>query len=302
MKYFLLSLFMLFVSTSIISQNPTTIKFQLEKEKVVRVKVVSKQNIQNTMNGMTFKTEVNTNTSISQTLLLQEKDILHIEFKFDTIQNKTTSPMGNKETNSAKPAKKGDYLEQMYNRFSTSPIVARITTSGKFLGFDNYKSFRDNILIAMDSIPENKKGQIQFQVDMLLKESSIQSMIEPLFAYLPESPVKTGDEWETSYAVAGGGVSGMIFNTFTLGSIDEGIAQTTVKSELESIPSTDDKAPMSLAIKGNSTGSMSLNVTTGLLIKGNDQKHFEGIMTVKNQGNLMSIPIIIDTQTEVRSY
>lgn len=298
MKNVLTTAFVLFLGVSAFAQEPVNLKFNLGKGTVNQIKSISKQNIQATYNGTPFKTDVNSGTTTSFTLLSKENDIMRIEFKFDTIQSKTTSPMRNFETNSTKPAKKTEYLEKAMNRFSTYSIIAKISTAGKFLGFENYKTFRTNVLAVMDSVPEGKKEQIQKQVDMFLKESALQTMIEPMFSYMPENPVKKSDKWETSYSLVGGGIAGMVFNTYTLDNVNEKSAQLLVESELESVPSTTENPNMNIDIKGKSTGTMSIDLKTGIIMTSKDKKHYEGTMTVKNQGNEMKMPMVIDAESE----
>ncbi|MFA6582118.1 MAG: DUF6263 family protein [Paludibacter sp.] len=299
MKQLLSTVLALTLSVVTFSQSTLNLKFNLDKEKVYKMKSISNQNIVSTYNGNAVTTVSKSAVSISYKLISQDNDMMSIEFRFDTIQSKTTSPMGNRETNSAIIAKKTEYLEQLMNRFSTYPIVAKISKTGKFSGFENYKLFRDNIILGLDSVPENKKNQIQKQIDMVLKESAIQSMIEPLFAYMPDKSVKTGDQWETSYSLVGGGVTGMIFNTITLGNLNDQTAQLNFVSELESMPNTDENANMSFDINGNSTGTMTIDIKTGLIINHADKKKYSGTLTIKNQGNEMKIPMVIDSQSEI---
>lgn len=299
MKQLLTTVFALTLSLVTFSQVSTNLKFALKKDNVYKMKAISNQNVVSTFNGNSITSIIKSVSSISYKLVSLDNDMMNIEFKFDTIQSKSTSPMGNRETNSAIRAKKTEYLEQLMNRFSSNSIIAKISTSGKFTGFENYKVFRDNILLGLDSVPENKKDQIQKQIEMVIKESSIQSMIEPLFAYMPEKEVKTGDKWETSFAVNGGGLSGMIFNTITLVNFDNKTVQLDLKSELESIPSSDQNAIMSFDIKGNSTGSMTIDPKSGLILNSKENKNYSGIMTVKNQGNEMKIPMVIESQSEI---
>ncbi len=299
MKKILLTIFTLTLCFTVFSQSAVMLKFNLDKDKVYKMKSTSNQNVVSSFNGNSFTSTVNSVSAISYKLLSQDNNMMSIEFRFDTIQSKSTSPGGTRETNSATVAKKAEYLEQMMNRFSSYSIIAKISTSGKFSGFVDYKTFRDNILLGLDSVPDNKKDQLKKQIDMVVKESSIQSMIEPLFAYMPDKEVKTSDKWETSYSLSGGGMSGMIFNTITLVSSDVNLAQLEMTSELESIPNTDDKAPMSFDIKGNSTGTITIDTKTGLIINSTEKKKYSGSMTVKNQGNTMNIPMTIEAQTEI---
>lgn len=299
MKKNLLSIFTLVLCSSVFSQSTVMLKFNLEKDKVYKMKTTSNQNVVSSFNGNSFTSTVNSLSSISYKLVSEDNDMMNIEFRFDSIQSKSTSPGGTRETNSATIAKKTEYLEQLMNRFSSNSIIAKISTSGKFSGFVDYKTFRDNILLGLDSVPDNKKDQFKKQIDMVVKESSIQSMIEPLFAYMPDKEVKAGDKWETSYTLAGGGMSGMIFNAITLGSSDLNSAQLEMTSELESIPNTDENAAMSFDIKGNSTGTITIDTKTGLIINSTEKKKYSGSMTVKNQGKTMNIPMTIEAQTEI---
>jgi len=299
MKNVLTTAFALFLGVAAYAQDPVNLKFNLGKGKVNQIKSISKQNIQSNYNGTPFKTDVNSGATTSFTLLSEENDIMRVEFKFDTIQSKTTSPMRDFETNSTKPAKKNEYLEKALNRFSTYTIIAKISTTGKFLGFENYKTFRNNVLAVMDSVPEGKKEQIQKQVDTFVKESAIQTMIEAMFAYMPEKPVIKTDKWETSYSLVGGGISGMVFNTYTLDNVIGNNAQLLVESELESVPSTVENPNMNIDIKGKSTGTMSIDMKTGIIMTSKDKKHYEGTMTMKNQGTEIKMPMVIDAESEL---
>ncbi len=298
MKQLLLTCSALLFCAGVFSQSAVTLKFNLDKGKTYKMQAINNQNVVSTYNGNSYTTEVKSVNSISYKMLSRDNDMMNIEFRFDTIQTKSTSPMGSRETNSAIPAKKSEYLEQLMNRFSSNSIIAQISTSGKFAGFVNYKTFRDNVLLGLDSMPDNKKEQIRKQIEMVVAESALQTMIEPLFAYMPDKPVKAGDKWETSYSVSGGGMSGMIFNTITLEKADGNSAELNVTSELESIPASGD-VNMSFDIKGNSTGTMTVDTKTGLIIKSTDKKSYSGSMTVKNQGNVMNIPMSIDAQAEI---
>ena len=51
------------------------------------------------------------------------------------------------------------------NRVSTYKLIAKISTSGKFIVFVNYKNFKDSVLMVMDSVPDTKKEQVQKQAN-----------------------------------------------------------------------------------------------------------------------------------------
>ena len=297
MKTFISTVFLSFLCVSLLAQTPVTFKLNFEKGKVYTVKSTSKQAIQQTANGQQFKMDVYSNSVISYKVLKQENDVMDIEFKFDTIATKISSVMFNKETNSAKPAG-NDPLEKIMNKMSTNKLIAKISTAGKFIDFVNYGKFKDNVMFVLDSIPATKRDQAKTQAEGLLKESAVKSMIEPLFAYLPEAPVKIGDSWETSYFRIASNVSLLAQNSFTLKGVDNNVATVTGKTEIESIPSTDPAPQMSQELKGTMTFDSTMDTATGLTLKNTAKGHIEGTTTMKNNGNEMKMPLVVDSESE----
>ena len=296
MKAIISSVLFVLLSIPVVAQSPVTMKLNLEKGKLYTIKSTSKQAIQQSANGQQFKMDVNSTFVVTYKVLKQENDIMNLEFRFDTIATKMSSPMFTKETNSAKPAGK-DPLEKIMNKMSKYKIIAKISTAGKFVDFVNYAKYKDSVMFVMDSIPAAKKDQAKSQADGLLKESVLKSMIEPLFAYLPETAVKTGDTWETSYFRITSNVSLMAQNTFTLKSVENNLATISGKTEVESMPSNDPSAQMSQELKGTMTFDGTMDLPTGLVLKSTSKGHIEGTATMKNNGNELKIPMVVDSES-----
>lgn len=296
MKTLISSVFFTLLSISLLAQAPVDLKLKLEKGKVYTIKNNTKQAIQQTANGQQFAIDVVTNNVITFKVLQQDKDVMDIEFKFDTIASKISSPMFKRETNSAKPG--NEPLEKLMNKMSKYRIVAKINTAGKFVNFVNYGKFRDSIMFVLDSVPASKRDDARKQADALLKESSIKSMIEPLFAYLPDKPVKTGESWETSFFSMNSNLSLLLLNSYTLNGVENNTAKISGKSDVESMPSNDPAAQMTQELKGTSTSDGTLDISTGLALKNTSKSHFEGATTVKNNGNEMKMPMKIDGESE----
>jgi hypothetical protein len=295
MKTFISTVFLSFLCISLLAQTPVSLKLNLEKDKVYRVKSTSKQTMQINAGGQLINVDVLSNNVVSYKVLKQDKDIMDIELKFDTIASKTSSPMGNKETNSAKPAG-NDPTDKIMNKLSSYKIIAKISTSGKFIEFVNYPKFKDNVLFVLDSIPTTKRDQAKMIANALLQEAAIRTRIEPLFAYLPENSVKTGDVWETTYSLAANSVNLLSLNTFTLNGVENNLAKISGKSEIESLPSNDPSAQMSQDLKGTMTSDGTIDLTTGLVLKNTSKGHIEGAMTVKSNNSEMKVKM--DSQAE----
>ena len=297
MKKLISSVFLAFLAISLMAQTPVTLKLNLEKGKVYKVKNTSKQVMQITPGGQQINMDITSSTVVSYKVLKQENDVMDIEFKLDTIATKTVMPMMTKETNSAKPAG-NDPIEKIMNKMSSYSIIAKISTAGKFVDFVTFAKYKDNVMMVLDSIPAGKRDQAKMAADMLLKESAVKSMIEPIFAYLPEAAVKAGDSWETTYVRSPNGMSMIVLNTFTLKSVDKNVGTISGKMEIESLPSTDPNAQMSQELKGNMTFEGTIDVVTGLALKNTAKGRIEGSTTVKNNGQEMKMPMVIDSESE----
>jgi hypothetical protein len=153
-------------------------------------------------------------------------------------------------------------------------------------------------MFVLDSIPASKRDDARKLTDVLLKESAVKSMVEPLFTYLPDKAVKVGDTWETSYFNLANNLSLVLSNSYTLKGIENNLATISGQSEMESIPSNDPSAQMSQELKGTSTFNSTMDIETGLLLKSTSQGHFEGTTTVKNNGNEIKMPMKVDAQSE----
>lgn len=296
MKKLVMSVFLALCVISIMAQSPVNLKLNLEKGKLYTIKSTSKQAIQQTYNGQQFAIDVQSNSVITCKVLQQVNDVMDMEFKFDTIASKISSPMFNKESNSAKPAG-SDPQEIIMNKLSTYKLVAKISTAGKFISFVNYGKFKDSVMFVMDSIPATKRDDARKIADALLKETALQSMVEPLFAYLPEKEVKTNDNWETSFFIFASNISMLSLNSYSLKGVENNQANVTGSSEIESMPSNDPNAQMTQELKGKSTFDGSIDLKTGLIEKSTSKTQFEGTTTIKNNGEEMKMPMKIDGET-----
>jgi len=295
MKTIFTSLFFILLSFLLVAQTPVNLKLNLEKGKVYMIKSTSEQTIQQTASGQQIALDVKSNRVVSYKVLGLENEVMDIELAFDTIASKISSPVYNKETNSAKPG--SEPIEKVLNKLSTTKLIVKISTAGKFVGIVNYGKFKDNVMFVIDSIPASRRDEARKQAEMLLKESALKSMVEPFFAYLSEKAVKIGDSWETSFISTSNDMSSVMLNSFTLKGVENNLASFTGTSEMESMPSNDPTAQMSQEIKGTSTFEGTIDLASGLTLKRTETGHFEGNTIMKNNGEEMKIPLTIDVKS-----
>ncbi len=296
MKKVFLSVFFALLGISLMAQAPVTLKLNLEKGKVYTAKSTGKQTVKIDAAGQQFSIDAFSNNVVTYKVLKQENDIMDIELKFDTIASKSNSPMGSKEINSAKP-NMSDPTERIMNKISTSTIIAKISTAGKFVDFVNYPKFKDRVMFVLDSIPAGKRDQAKMVAEALVQESAVRTRIEPLFSYLPEKAVKTGDSWESTYSLSANNATLLSLNTFTLKGVANNVANVSGKSDIESLPSNDPAAQMTQNLKGTMTSDGTVDVATGLMLKNTAKGHIEGTMTVKANNSEMKMQLESESET-----
>jgi hypothetical protein len=279
------------------------IKLNLVQGKSYKIRVNSHQNVERTVNDQKINVEVITNNVFTFKALGQENDIFRIEVKLDSMENKISSPGGKMEISFNKPAKSGDYIGMIRNRLCQFTIIAKISSAGKFIGFTNYKTFKDSVLSVMDIVPDSKKDQVQQQTDGLIKESVIRSMVEPFFNYIPEKSVNPGDKWEISFIQPSNFFNLLMSNTFVLDKIENGQAKITGNTEIEALPSNEPDKPgtpqRSVEAKGTATVDLLVDTAIGFMSKSSNKSHLEGVITIQNQGKETKTALVVDSKSEI---
>ncbi len=296
MKTFFTSCLCLLVFTSIYAQNPVNLKFNLEKSKHYSIKSVSNQTIQQNVSGQQVNITIKSNRVVTFQMLDKANDAMTLALKFDTIASSISYIGGNQETNSTKPG--NTPAEKILNKLSALTLKIKVSTTGRFLSYVNYGTFRDSILMVLDDVPVSLRDAAKKQAETLIKESALTSMFEPMFAYLPDKDVKPGDVWENSSLSTSNDISFIVMNKTTCADIKNNQVAIKGESAMESMPSTDPNATTTTDLKGTSTFSGTIDAKTGLCTSKNEKGHFAGSAKVKQGGQEYNVQMSIDSQSD----
>jgi len=296
MKTFLFSMFFSLLSVTLMAQSPVALKLNLEKGKVYTLKSTTKQAMQQGVAGQSMVVNVVMNRVTSFKMLGQENDAVELEIRFDTLITKISASMYTKETNSTQPGK--DPSERLANKMSLYPLKAKFSTAGKFISFSNLNEYKANVMLVIDSLPDSKKDDAKKQAEMLLKESSLKSIVEPYFAHLTDKTLKLNDAWESSYITTSNDISFLVFNNYVLKSVENSQALLSGTSEMESMSSTNPLIKLDQPVKCKSTFDERIDLKTGMLKTFSEKNHMEGTVTVNNNGTDIKVDLKIDAQTE----
>jgi hypothetical protein len=311
MKKFLLSFTAILLGFTIFAQSGTTLKLNLEKNKVYRLKSTSEQTISQTMNGMQQNTNVTSNSVVSVKMMDAAADFLVAEFRFDTLVTITNAMGKVVSINSANEgnitsAEAGDVMTVIMNRLSKNPLYVKMDYTGKIIELVNAKMLSDILLKDTASITGESAPVIKMQIANMTSQKALISMAEVFTHNLPEKPVNSGDKWDITESMNAGGMSLDIITTYSLEGIKENTANLTAESTMQASPNAE---PLSYGpakvmydeLKGMGKSEVILDIRTGLLILNTSKTHLAGNLNISVQGMSLQMPMEMDGTSKVVS-
>jgi hypothetical protein len=311
MKKILLSFTAILMGFSIMAQNGTTLKLNMEKNKVYRLKSSSEQTISQTMNGMQQNTNVTSNSVVSIKMMDASAEFLVAEFRFDTLIT-ITNAMGKVSTiNSAnegnlKSTEASDVMTVIMNRLSKNPLYVKMDYTGKVMELVNAKMLSDILLKDTASITGESAPMIKMQIVNMTSQKALISMAEIFTHNLPGKPVNPGDNWEITENMNSGGMSLDIITTYNLKDVKDNAANLTTESTIQASPNAE---PLSYGpakvmydeLKGMGKSEMVLDTRTGLLLLNTGKTHMAGNLNISVQGMNLQMPMEMDGTSKVVS-
>ncbi len=292
------------ISFSGIAQKKTDLTYHLELNKVYRVKNTSVQNTTQTVMGSERSVQTNNTAVISLKPLKQMEGEMIAEIKFDTIITLISMPQ--MEINSSNPGDlnstdPGKIMECILHRMSNSTFLAKMTNTGRVVQFMNLEPVVSEIMQGTDSLQGQSASFILQRIQGMLEEKSLKTMVEAFTAYLPGAEVKTGDTWEVNLKVSGGGLDMTQQGSYTLENLDKKSALITADITIESVPGTMEMngAQITPDLRGLGKTELTVDPSTGWIKHGTAKQQLKGEFGVNAQGNSLTIPVEINTDTEI---
>ncbi|MBN2485567.1 MAG: hypothetical protein JXB34_06310 [Bacteroidales bacterium] len=294
----------LFSVFSLTAQNQADLKYNLEIQKSYRVKNTSVQNTTQTVQGMQQSVQTNNSVVLSLKPLKNIEGAFIAEVRFDTIITLVSMPP--MEINSSRP---GDLnssdiskvMECIMNRLSNSTFLVKFAGTGHVIEIMNLETASAGILQGIDSVQGPMAEIIKTQAKNMVQPGAIKSMIESVTAYLPGKEIKKDEKWETNLLISSGGMDMNVSSAFLLSAIDGNQAKIAGDLVIES-----GRKPMNMHgaeiipdIRGVGKSEITVDTSTGWVIKGTSKQQMKGEMSVNAQGMSMQIPIEINSDSEI---
>jgi sRNA-binding regulator protein Hfq len=284
-------------------QATTNLKLNLEKGKEYKINSTTIQNMVMTVNGMQMNTDVNSFNAITYLPDSLGKEYMIVKVTFDSVISNVNNPYRPMKINSNKPGDKKSPENLMSNVWSTlskNPLIVKLSYTGKVIDIRNLNAIMDSVSKQLDSLPETMKPQMKGAVDNALSFDVLKMIVESAMSYLNDQPINSGDKWESKYTIKPSGMELSITTKFKCKNIENNQANISGDVLIESPENAvmnmgGQQAPFDL--RGMGTSEMSVDLNTGLVIKGKMKQKMQGSMTI--QGNPM--PMNIESTTEIEA-
>ncbi len=293
------------------AQESVSLRMNLEKNKLYRLKSVSEQTVTQTVSGNQQTVETEVVYMMSVKMLDMTPDFMVTEVHFDTIITNTNT-MGRLSTISSAvegdmaSSETSDIMSCVMNRLSKNALFVKIDYSGKPLEIVNGKMLSDMILkdTASITLAEPVASALKEQIAGTVSNNTLLTMVSGFTRNLPGKEVAVGDNWETTDQVNSGGMLLSITTSYHLDGIDGNNARITAESNIRA---AENAPPIQSAgatvaydnLTGLSKSEMVIDSSTGLLVENNAKSHITGNLGISGPGFSMQMPMDINGETRI---
>lgn len=202
-----------------------------------------------------------------------------ITFSYDRIALKSGNSMMSVEFDSKDTAKQSQKIFQSITDVLHKPYTATLTADGNIVNIKKPS--------AVDTNASSSELN-QFS------DTAIHNMLQQLFNVYPGKPVKIGDTWTSKSESAISFLNAASDNTYKLASISNGIAHIEINSNLIS-GAADNPEIKGLNMRGTQTGTLDVEISTGLIVDYKLTRHMDGDMDMMG----MSAPTTITSEVHI---
>ena len=186
-----------------------------------------------------------------------------LDVSYDRVAMKTDA-MGQQLTyDSRDPATKSSPLALMGNLVGKHFVVG-VTDAGRVTSVEGV----DQLVNSMVDPANPNAVAMRAQMSQTLNDKSLKSMMEQSFNIYPTRPVHPGDTWTKATSIAMGPTTMTANTTYKLASVSNGVAHLDVNGKID--------GQGALSLSGTQTGTMDVDVASGLLTSGQLTQNLAG--------------------------
>ena len=233
--------------------------------------------------GQTMKTDNDMVMESTYAVGNSEGGNQRITVTYDRIAMSLRNPMANMAYDS-RDAKSGDSALRNMGAILNRPFSMVVNRQGEILKVEGLSEIINSL---GDSTQAGK--EIRKQLSSTFNDSAIKSMMQQSLNIFPDHPVRTGESWKKSYNMNMSIMNMKIDNEFKLASVSNGVAHLNVNAKISGggAMSGEEMKNMQISLAGDQTGTMDVDVATGMVIDSKLKQNIKGDISMMG----MKIPL-----------
>ncbi|MBS1585865.1 MAG: hypothetical protein JSS82_10020 [Bacteroidetes bacterium] len=262
------------------SDGSINLKFNFQKGSKYKYAVKNSQTIKESAMGQSMEIHQDMDMTSSYEVSAADGDNKKLTVTYDRIAMKQKNAMAGMDMNYDSDDK--EHSNPMLNALGDmlhKPFSMTVTDKGEVMAVDGFDKL----------MPAGGKT--------IVSDSTIRDMMQQAFYIYPQKAVKPGDTWSNSYAMSMQVMKMKTDNNFKLVSVSNGVAHVEMSSTISTAPGAGgaETKDLKMELNGTQTGSMDIDVNTGMLINSKLKQQIAG--NIETQG--MKMPMSINTEVNV---
>lgn len=215
-----------------------------------------------------------------------------ITVTYDRLAMDMNSPMGAVRYDSRDSAK-GDKRLAVVGGMLNKPFTMVVTPEGEIKSVEGL----DAILRNIGDTTTEEGLAVHQQMAETFNDTAVRSLMRQSLDIFPGHPVKPGDTWTKTYNMDMNIMQMKVDNVFTLKSVEGNTAHLDMKAKISGQGAADlpELKNMQISLSGEQTGTMDVDISSGLVTEGNVTWHITGDMSVMG----MKVPMSIDSKVHI---
>ena len=257
-----------------------------EDETTVETSAKTVKNSSKTTIGLVYEV---VKDSANQYLLKLTFDKLHFSKKKEDVEQDLDADNGKVSI---------DPTERVLGGMKGTSLWVTMTSKGKVLKVDGYKSMSDSLLNATGIAANSQEVALfQTQMEKLVGEEFMKSILEQGAGLFPDKAINEGETWNRKETQTISGLKVNASTTYKLKSIDDGIITMVSETDIDN-QATDLQTmgySVNTSLQGNEDSKFQIESATGFLVNSRQESTLKGTIQMMGQ----EIPIKIKSIKEV---
>jgi len=285
------------IASIIVASAQVKLSFNPEKGKKYEYQTDLIQNIQQSVMGQTVPVTMEMNTKYLMEIKDKTPQEITAQFTYLEVVYIISSPMMkmgyDSKTPVENPTEMDNMLGKMFSKMIDQSVVAVIAPDGSVKSVTGMDAVAEDMINAIAG-----DGQLAAQMGAQMKtqfsDDALKTSFEQMFRIYPAKAVRVGESWNNESTMSVNNMNTTHKTKYTLKGISKNMATIAVVSDVE----MDSGAMMEGRLAGTQTGTILVDVKTGLPVTNDISGNIKG--SLKAQGMDIQMDLSLKTKTTAK--